>query len=277
MGKLKYWLIAAALGSATAGALWWFLTPHIHPEEFGVRVERFEIESKLVGQRLDQVIVLPPQVRRTTPIMLLLHGRGSSPEGMLSDELFGSLRDAASSAPAVVLANGGDASYFHDRTSGDWGSYLLDELLPAVDQRWDLDTERIAIGGISMGGFGALDQGRLHPNRFCAIGAHSPAIFASAGDTAEGAFESAEDFAGHDVLGAVQEDASLYGDTPIWIDVGEDDPFRQTVEELGDLLRDGGTNLEMKVPPGGHDESYWWSQMDEYINFYASALRDCRR
>lgn len=275
MRKLRFFLIGVGLVAAAGTAVWWFLRPQIHPEDFRVRVERFELESKLVGQSLDQVVVLPQQVGTTSPVVLLLHGRGSSPEGMLNDELFAALRSAGSEAPVIVLANGGDSSYFHDRSSGEWGSYLLDELLPAVDQRWDVDTERVAIGGISMGGFGALDQGRLHPDRYCAIGAHSPAISASAGETAQGAFDDAEDFARHDVLGAVREDPSTYGDTPIWIDVGEDDPFRPATEELGDLLRDGGANLEMKVPPGGHDASYWWSHMDEYIEFYVAALRDC--
>ena len=39
------------------------------------------------------------------------------------------------------------------------------------------DPDRVAIGGISMGGFGAFDIARLHPGAFCAVGGHSPAIW----------------------------------------------------------------------------------------------------
>ena len=33
---------------------------------------------------------------------------------------------------ASVFANGGDHSYYHDRADGRWGSYILDEVIPAA-------------------------------------------------------------------------------------------------------------------------------------------------
>lgn len=270
----RVWLLP--LGALAAGSLiWWLLTPRIHPERYDVRVERFTLDSELVGRSLDQTIVLPRGETSDLPVLFLLHGRGSSPDGMLSDQLFAALEHQGSMAPVVVLANGGEASYFHDRQDGEWGSYLMKELLPEIADRWDVDTSRVAIGGISMGGFGALDQARLAPDRYCAVGAHSPAIFESAGETPEGAFDDAEDFTRHDVLGAVMRSPETYKGVPLWIDVGDDDPFRATVQRFAQDLKEDGSEIEVNVWPGDHNESYWWSHIDDYIVFYSQALEKC--
>jgi S-formylglutathione hydrolase FrmB len=49
-------------------------------------------------------------------------------------------------------------------------------VIPQVTRRFGTDRRRVAIGGISMGGFGAYDLARLNPGRFCAVGGHSPAL-----------------------------------------------------------------------------------------------------
>jgi len=51
-----------------------------------------------------------------------------------------------------------------------------------------------------MGGFGALDLARLAPSRFCAVGAHSAALWFSGGETPAGAFDDAADFERHDLI-----------------------------------------------------------------------------
>ena len=103
-------------------------------------------------------------------------------------------------APAVLLVDGGDHSYYHDRRDGPWGEYVFREAIPAALERLRADPDRVAIGGISMGGFGALDLARLHPGRFCAVGGHSPALWRTGGETPAGAFDDAEDFSRHDLF-----------------------------------------------------------------------------
>jgi S-formylglutathione hydrolase FrmB len=65
----------------------------------------------------------------------------------------------------------------------------------------------VAIGGISMGGFGALNLARLDPRRFCAVGGHSAALWASGADSAAGAFDDAADFSRNDVIGTATRTA----------------------------------------------------------------------
>src|SRR6185437_613719 len=89
------------------------------------------------------------------------------------------------------------------------------------------------IGGISMGGFGALDLARLAPRRFCAVGGHSAAPWRSGGETPVGAFDDAGDFARYDVVGIARRHPRLFENARVWLDVGTDDPFRSADAELG--------------------------------------------
>ena len=72
-----------------------------------------------------------------------------------------------------------------------------------------------------MGGFGAYDLARLYPRRFCAVGGHSPALWRTGGETAPGAFDDADDFARHDVIGAARANPDAFGDTRLWLDAGD--------------------------------------------------------
>src|SRR6266516_2493938 len=153
----------------------------------GARVERFTLRSRLVGRDLHEVLVVPRGGGRGRELLVFLHGRSSAPASNLRQPLFDALRDLGRRAPVVLFPDGGDHSYWHDRRGGRWGSYVLQEAIPAALRFTHADPGRIAIGGISMGGFGALDLARLAPGRFCAVGAHSPAIWFHGADGAPGA------------------------------------------------------------------------------------------
>jgi len=174
------------------------------------------------------------------------------------------------------LPDGGDHGYWHDRREGNWGTYLMREVIPLVTRRYSTDPSRLAIGGISMGGFGAYDLALLHPGRFCAVGGHSPALWFDGGETAPGAFDSAEDFDRHDVVGAVQRDPGAFGGIPIWNDYGGSDPFRVYDEGFVVALKSGGADLRARTWPGAHDSAYWDRHWGAYLRFYANALAHCR-
>ncbi len=235
----------------------------------GARVVEFKLASRLLGRSLDEVVVIPRGKHRRRPLLVLLHGRGSSASQWLSDELFAELARLGRRAPALLIVAGGDHSYYHDRDDGPWGSYVLKEAIPAGLRRTGADPHRVAIGGISMGGFGAFDLARISPGRFCAVGGHSPALWLSAGDTAPGAFDDAEDFARHDVVRAART-GRPFGRTPVWLDAGASDPFLSADRELARRL-----HVPLYVSPGGHDRSYWHRHAPDYLRFYAAAFSRC--
>jgi enterochelin esterase-like enzyme len=238
----------------------------------GARVVRFTVDSRLLDRQLEQVGIVAGAGRR--PLLVLLHGRSMPPDGLLSDRLFKALAGLEKNAPNIVFANGGDHSYFHDRDDGAWGTYILREVIPAAARGLGADPARVAVGGVSMGGFGALDLARLAPSRFCAVGGHSAALWDTGGDTPSGAFDNADDFSRHNVIGSAKSGA-LFGRGPVWLDVGTDDPFRRTDTELAKVLRARGTAVDLHVWDGGHNTKYWNGHMAAYLRFYAEALADC--
>jgi enterochelin esterase-like enzyme len=219
-----------------------------------------------VGRTLDEIAVVPRGARQGRPLLVLLHWRGGRPAAVLSNELFAALARLGPRAPVVVLPDGSRGSFWHDRRGGRWAHYLVDELIPAAARRFGADPRRVAIGGMSMGGFGALDVARLWPGRFCAVGAHSPAIFESWRGTLPRAFDGRRDFARHNLLAL---DPS-YGRTPVWIDVGSEDRFRPADVRLASEL-----GVVPHVWPGRHGTRYWRAHVDDYLGFYADALARC--
>jgi S-formylglutathione hydrolase FrmB len=191
--------------------------------------------------------------------------------------MFESLAKLGRKAPVIALPDGGDHGYWHDRTEGDWDSYVVDEVIPLAAHEGNADPHRVAIGGFSMGGFGAYDIALHHPGRFCAVGGHSPALWLAAEDTAPGAFDDAEDFESNDVIATVRADPGAFGPIPIWNDAGTEDPFLIADVAFDDALEEGGADISAHDTwPGGHDSAYWNSHWDAYLRFYTRALAGCR-
>jgi S-formylglutathione hydrolase FrmB len=237
----------------------------------GAQISHVALTSRLVHRSMPVTLVTPPGGGAHRPLLVFLHGRGGDQNSELSEQFFSALRALGATAPDVVFPDGGDHSYWHNRSGSAWGSYVLREVIPAALKLTDADPRRIAIGGISMGGFGAYDLARLQPRRFCAIGGHSAALWTSAGDAAAGAFDDRADFARHDVIAATRARPGLYGNARLWLDGGDEDPFHSADETLAAVL-----HIHMHVWPGAHNSDYWNAHMADYLDFYAAALAGCR-
>ena len=232
----------------------------------GTAIVRYRIESRYAHRSLTQIAVAPRAARRP-PLLVFLHGKGAGPESNVNRDFLAALRALGSRAPAVLFPDGADHSYFHDRRDGDWDEYVAREAIPAALRRLRADPRRVAIGGISMGGFGAFDLALHHPGRFCAVGGHSPAIWATAAEAAPGAFDDAADFARNDVIAMarVRKPARR-----VWLDSGDRDPFVP-----GDRLLAAALGTRKRTWSGGHDGAYWRAHYGDYLRFYASALARC--
>ncbi|MBS1880486.1 MAG: prolyl oligopeptidase family serine peptidase [Actinobacteria bacterium] len=245
----------------------------------GARVEQLTIHSQAVGRDLGVEVMVPARLsepRGKRPLLVFLHGRGGSEDTFTEDEaVYAGLAKLGGQAPIVAFPDGGDHSYWHDRAEGDWGRYVMREVIPAVERRFGTDRHRIAIGGISMGGFGAYDLALHHPRRFCAVGGHSPALWFHAGETAPGAFDGPADFARNDVVGTVEANPDAFGSMRVWNDYGSEDPFRVYDEGFVAAMKRGGADFTTHSWPGGHDSTYWDAHWAQYLRFYANSLAHC--
>ena len=241
----------------------------------GFEVLELRLGSEAVDRELPVRVVVPARAPEDAPMLVLLHGRGGDETSFLVDELFAGLRALGARAPVVVLPDGGGGSYWHDRRDGDWGSVVVDEVIPAAARRTGADPRRVAVGGVSMGGFGAFNLARRHRGRFCAVGGHAPALWRNAGEAAPGAFDDAEDFERNDLLGTALLRLKRFEGVPLWLDAGADDPFRPGFDAFASALEVAGLPVETLVLPGRHEAAYWNGNLGRYLRFYAGALADC--
>lgn len=221
----------------------------------GATLTRFTLHSVDVHRDLHEILVTPK--RHSHVMLVLLHGRSYDPSMFLTQPFFDALSALRNRAPTVLLLDGGNHSYWHDRKDGKWGSMVVNEAIPAGARR--TRAQRVAIGGVSMGGYGALLLGAETP--VCAIAARSPALWFHAGDSAPGAFDDAEDYARHDIVGHPPHYRS-----PIWIDIGTSDPFHNAAVAYAQTV-----HARLHIWPGGHTTTYWREHELQYLSFVANA------
>src|SRR5690242_17888319 len=105
---------------------------------------------------------------------------------------------------------------------------VLHEFLPLLRDH-GLRTNRIALLGYSMGGYGALYlSGVLGRQRVLGAVAESPAIWPAPAESADGAFDDAEDFHRHRIFGRLERLRGI----PLQIDCGAQDGFAPVTREL---------------------------------------------
>ena len=219
------------------------------------------------GLPTNWAIARPPGQSGPLRPVIALHGKGGSASAVMAGGVETGLAQAVGAGlpPFAVVAVDGGGSYWHRRTSGeDAGAMVLNELIPMLGEQ-GLDTSRVGFMGWSMGGYGALLLGaRLGPARTAAICAVSPALWLLPGAAAPGAFDGPDDFAANSVFGLPALSA-----IPLRIDCGYDDPFYAATREF---IAGLPTPPAGGFSPGGHDSTFWSSQLPAEIAWTATQL-----
>ncbi|HWC07760.1 MAG TPA: alpha/beta hydrolase-fold protein [Solirubrobacterales bacterium] len=246
--------------------------------ESELRQGELTVDSEAVGKPLEVSTIVPVGGGSTgkRPLLVFLHGAGGSNESSLENEaVLTGLEQLGDEAPVVAFPEG-EESWWHDRASGNWGEYVVREVIPTISRRFRTDPRRVAIGGISMGGYGAYHLGLAYPDRFCAVGGHSAGLWLDSSEEYPGAFDDQADYDRNDVIAAVQANPDAFGDVPVWNDYGDQDWFVPGNAAFVAALESSATTpLTAHVWPGGHDQSYWDAHFPEYLNFYAQELANC--
>lgn len=118
------------------------------------------------------------------PVVYLLHGASGDEwswvkQGSATETLDGLMRRGLMRPSVVVMPTVGASSWFTNGAVDAAETAIMDELLPLIEQRYKVGNDRAmrAIGGLSMGGYGALNLALRHPDKFCAAAVISPAIY----------------------------------------------------------------------------------------------------
>lgn len=145
---------------------------------------RFYLASPALGGRRQPVdVYLPPgyarQPRRRYPVMYLLHGVPGRPGGFLATVRMGVVEDELVALhrvrPSILVMPFGSTGSFTDkewangyRPHEGWETFVARDLVRAIDARYRTIPHGWArvLGGLSEGGYGALNIGIHHPGEF---------------------------------------------------------------------------------------------------------------
>jgi enterochelin esterase-like enzyme len=244
----------------------------------GALIERWFYSSEL-DRDMPYVIYLPPdygQAERRYPVLYMLHGRGGHRDEWLSYGLIDVVDRAILAGnvpPFIVVLPQGDTGYWADQTNDGprWGSYVTLDLVPHIDSTYRTLREAPyrAIGGLSMGGWGALHAAFTHPEIFAVVGAHSPSLRPDDGSL--DFLGTGAEFAAKDPVGLAKTSPWL-GTLQIWIDTAEQDPWLPRATELHDILAARGIDHIWQVYPGVHEWTYWHEHLVDYVRYYGLAM-----
>ncbi|MFD0381779.1 alpha/beta hydrolase [Streptomyces stramineus] len=122
---------------------------------------------------------------RTWPTLWMLHGGGGNHTDWTRNTHIEELA-AARDAVVVLPETSGCSNYSDWHNHGRWGApawetYLMDELRPLLEREYRADPRRAAVGGLSMGGHGALTLTAKHPGAFRAAASYSGYVNPSTG------------------------------------------------------------------------------------------------
>lgn len=274
--------------------------------------------SQSLGTEKRLVVYLPPSYATDTarryPVVFYLHGLGGNEDNWLqlagidhvADSLF-----ALGAAEAIVIMPDGDDGWYStwatlpaaaacaaDTSRAEsaatycvpwphYDDYIARDLVAHVDSNYRTLTAPAhrAIGGLSMGGFGAITLALRYPDVFSAAASHSgvlapallgprpfsePAVWArTSEELREAAGTRYRWFAhifGRDTIGWYARDPSrlagrlVTSGTPVpslHVDIGLNDVFLDQNRAFAATLRDFGLSHAYHEHPGGHDWTYW--------------------
>ena len=117
---------------------------------------------------LKYLLDLPPGYDAATdkkwPLMLFLHGAGERGNDVQRVTVHGplSLVKQGTNFPFIIVAPQCPSGQI-------WESEPLLQLLDTIEKKYTVDTRRIYLTGLSMGGYGTWKLGLTHPDKFAAI------------------------------------------------------------------------------------------------------------
>lgn len=225
----------------------------------------------------------------TTPALILLHGYGGNHRDWtnLTD-----IEDEVARMQIAVIMPDGENSWYVNAVNDSAGHYenaLLLDLLPAVRHRIRIDTTRMGVAGLSMGGFGALELGLRHPTTFRFIGALSASLDVPFGipdleRNGRGGLRGSlvtvfgtdtSHWAAHSIPRLAQQidpRAAPY----VYLANGVQDEFtlRLTLyREFAEQLRSRGLRYEYHETPGRHSWDYWGREIHGVLHRFMEVVR----
>lgn len=210
--------------------------------------------------------------------LYLLHGVLGSNMDWISGT---SIQRWAENRDLAVVMPSGENSFYFDHTASNtpnenYGTFIGEELPAMMRKTFPLSSKRedTFIGGLSMGGYGALHNGLKYSDTFSRIIALSGAIQMFK-DTGGGVFGELNVFGDRKAAAKTDlnpevalKEAKARGNVPeIFMATGTEDGLYTINEQLKDKLEKEGVSVTWKPGPGQHNWDFWNTKILEALNW----------
>lgn len=228
-------------------------------------METIEIQSGLIGKKIQAHVVLPPCFDRNLPggypVLYLLHGQSYTHDHWLDLGVASVAADSINRGEAkpFVIVLPREEYYLEDLPGSHFGDALVNEVIPWIDDHYPTCTQRScrALGGISRGAVWAVRLGLTHPELFGATGAHSL---------------PAAPYSEYRLAALIKEINANYP-MRFYIDSGVTDTYIREAIAFEALLTKYRLPHTWVLGQGTHNDAYWMSQVSNYLSWYTLGWR----
>lgn len=241
------------LVSILFGFLLLAIAPHAYAQQVAevpfpaaLRGDAFRLESTTLGRGFDIYVRLPPEYDPegpAYPVVYLLDGDSLFPI-LAANHLFLTYDEGLPEAVVVGIAYGGfdpsvnrrgldfqspDESLPAEQAGAEaFHTFLTDELIPIIEDRFNVDPDRRALFGQSRGGNLVLYSAVAHPDVFWGRIASNPSLTPGMGSIVGGAASAGRDDLKVAVTNGERDRADLRPEAAFWVETwaGRDWPER---------------------------------------------------
>lgn len=237
-------------------------------------VVHVEFGSRSLGMKTRINVILPEHPTRKLQTLLLFHGLGDDENSWLEQT---NIISAVADMQLAVIMPRVDRSYYTNTTSGlDYFDYVSNELLQRCQKWFPLSTARADnfVGGVSMGGFGALKTGLVYPEKFSRIFSFS----AMTDQKQQWHNHPERELWYRDLFGSPEQIANSNNDliyllgqqkvenAPfIWQLCGTEDPFYGMNQEFSQKMTEYQIAHQTVNVPGKHEWSVWQAGIEQVV------------
>jgi S-formylglutathione hydrolase FrmB len=151
------------------------------------RIECGSLASKILHLAVRYCTLLPPSydsdTQRRFPVLYFLHGLGDNEQSLINTagwNLIEDLREQGKIGDFIVVTPAAGRSFYVNSYDGRtrYSDFFIREFIPAIERKYRIRANAAsrAIGGVSMGGYGALRFAFAYPHLFSSVSAHSAAL-----------------------------------------------------------------------------------------------------
>jgi putative tributyrin esterase len=235
--------------------------------------------SAILGKQTTTWVLLPDKGTSPFATFYLLHG--------LSDDQTAWMRhtrinDYVANLPLIVVMPDAGRGFYTDQAAGPrWATHLAEELPAVIERNFPAKTNRAGrcIGGLSMGGYGAMRLALGYPQKYVSANSHSGALLGPNLDRGILSVDEFQQIVGerykgskHD-LAELARRASAGGELPkLRIDCGSEDFLLEDNRAFHRSLVEMKVAHEYEEFPGNHNWDYWEIHVQEALRFHAGVL-----